>query len=682
MNYKKIFILYIFYIISFFNISYTLKCGKEDIENCLECGSGDKANECIICKDKHFLFFNNLYCLPCNDSFYGQIGCEGNCDATNYLEKRNVFCDKDGCKEGFYNLEGFCFNCSEGTQGCKKCSYTLNQKNEHEYHCTECLNNEYKLNSQGHCDHCNIDNCKKCHYDLYGNNLWFCDQCYEGYYLDSSKRLCKRCKGPIEINNGNCTICSDIEEDYESGSCWCNLFYTIKNHSTCVKCPDNCPYCKYNNKTNKIECLKCEPGYTLNPEKECTKCGNGCEYCTLSDDLTPICTTCFSRKFTSKNKCLICPENCKYCDNNEKCTYCKHGYILLNNGECGKCPLGCNKCGLKENNDIICLNCDEHYALKSEKECVYCPNITGEGLLGCSKCRYNQEKQNFECYECQKKYTKNYWINIYTYVTNTFQCFSNTNKSQPLFYGGSVAYKNGSRYECQKCTTDSSIIMIKNKKICKNWDEINLYNCYEVEDIGEIYPIYSCTKCKYNYAKIYDGEITKCLFRSGRLSFCLEGIYNSSNHQYNCTKCVPNADLNSSYLCQPDSDSFCRDNWCYKCDNEAKGNIGCIAEKGCTYYITNNQLNCKECKEGFFSYAEGQCYSCSVEILKCEKCHYNNTINELICDKCPNGYTFNSKDKKCELKNCEYYPEIYEGCVICDKNREEYILKKNVISVK
>ena len=25
-----------------------------------------------------------------------------------------------------------------------------------------------------------------------------------------------------------------------------------------------------------------------------------------------------------------------------------------------------------------------------------------------------------------------------------------------------------------------------------------------------------------------------------------------------------------------------------------------------------------------------------------------------------------------ELKNCEDYPEIYEGCIICEENREEY----------
>jgi len=674
MNYMKILLL--FYIFSFFNISYTLKCGEEDIENCLECGSGDKANECIKCKDKYFLFFNNLYCIPCNDSLYGQIGCEGNCDATNYLETRNVFCYEDGCKEGFYNLNGICFNCTEGSPGCKICSYTVNQKNEHQYHCSECLNNKYKLNSQGNCKKCDINYCKKCHYDLYNNQV--CDQCNEGYYLGSNKTYCKNCKAPIKINNGICTICSDNKDVYESSSCFCDLFYTITNHSTCIKCPDNCPFCEYNNKTNKVECLKCEPGYTLNPEKECTNCGNGCQYCTLSNDLTPVCTTCFSKKFTSKNTCLICPENCKYCDDNEKCTICKHGHILLNNGKCGECPLGCNKCGVKENNDIICLECDEHYALKSEKECVYCPNITREGLLGCSKCGYNKKKQNFECYECQRiqsEHNKKIWKNIYTYVANTFQCFNNTNKYNLSFYGCAIAYKNDSRFECQKCK-GYPYIMIKNKKICKGSNQRDLYSCTEAEDIGEIDPKYSCIKCEYNSAKILSGEIFICKSRVDRLSWCLEGIYDTNKHQYNCTKCVPNAHLNSNYLCQPDSDSFCESYWCYKCDDEKKGNVGCLAEKGCSYYSINSQLNCKECKEGYFNYTEGQCYSCSAEIQKCEKCHYDNLKNKLICDKCPYGYTLNLKDKKCELKNCEDYPEISEGCVICDKNREEYILNK------
>ena len=79
-------------------------------------------------------------------------------------------CDENGCKEGFYNLNGICFNCSVGSSGCKIYSYTLNEKNEHEYYCSVCLNNEYILNSQGKCQHCSINFCRKCHYNFIEDN--------------------------------------------------------------------------------------------------------------------------------------------------------------------------------------------------------------------------------------------------------------------------------------------------------------------------------------------------------------------------------------------------------------------------------------------------------------------------------------------------------------------------------
>ena len=105
-----------------------MKCGDEVIENCHKCGTDDKKNTCAQCKDKHFPFFNDLFCIPCDDPLYCQVGCGGNCDATNYLDTRNIICEKNGCKEGYYNLNGFCIPCSTGSPDCKSCSVTLNEK--------------------------------------------------------------------------------------------------------------------------------------------------------------------------------------------------------------------------------------------------------------------------------------------------------------------------------------------------------------------------------------------------------------------------------------------------------------------------------------------------------------------------------------------------------------------------
>ena len=458
-----------------------MKCGDEVIENCEKCGTGDKKNTCAQCKDKHFPFFNNLFCIPCDDPLYGQVGCGGNCDATNYLDTRNIICEKNGCKEGYYNLNGFCIPCSTGSPDCKSCSVTLNENNEEEFKCLECINNNYYLDpNNGKCYwHGCHSYCRKCNYtnfnDYYDS---ICYECENGFYIDQNdNRYCKKCKDPVEIANGFCRICSDDENDYESGQCWCNKYYTLKSHSNCVKCPDHCPYCEYNQKTNKAECLSCDPGYTINSEKSCSYCGNGCNQCSLIDNQAPNCSFCFSNKFESENKCLVCIDNCKLCENNKKCSECNPGYILLSDGTCGKCPSFCSSCAVKENNDIICTKCEDHFALKSETECVYCPNITGEGMEGCNRCGYDKVNNKFECYECEKKEREDsyYLYNFYTHVNNTNQCFNNSDIAQPSFYGCLTAYKNGDDYECLSCNKDySDFINVLNDKVCKNPYEMDL----------------------------------------------------------------------------------------------------------------------------------------------------------------------------------------------------------------
>ena len=52
-----------------------MKCGDEVIENCVKYGTGEESNTGTQCKDKHFPFFHNLFCIPCDDPLYGQVGC-------------------------------------------------------------------------------------------------------------------------------------------------------------------------------------------------------------------------------------------------------------------------------------------------------------------------------------------------------------------------------------------------------------------------------------------------------------------------------------------------------------------------------------------------------------------------------------------------------------------------------
>lgn len=185
----KSLILIFLLIIKFLEI-INLQCGKQDIPNCIKCGIGEESDTCIQCEDKYFLFFKNLLCLKCNDALYGNIGCEGNCDGANYEYSKNIICEENGCKEGYYNDNGICLKCSDISQNCIKCSYMIPEgSTQNEFKCLQCdYHNNYFLHNDGKCHKCLINNCYSC---SSSDNKEYCFICDSGY----------------KIKNGECTKC-------------------------------------------------------------------------------------------------------------------------------------------------------------------------------------------------------------------------------------------------------------------------------------------------------------------------------------------------------------------------------------------------------------------------------------------------------------------------------------------
>ena len=311
--------------------------------------------------------------------------------------------------------------------------------------------------------------------------------------------------------------------------------------------------------------------------------------------------------------------------------------------------------------------------MNNKNKCVKCASENDNGMKGCKRCGYNRDTQNLECYECFSAYAK--VINV---INNTLECFDNSYNSKLEFYGCEKAYKKGGKYECFECkyTKNNLFVMDIKGKRCLNSVIHSLGKCREVENIGtEKRPLYSCTKCSYDYALVSSNNKKFCHERSGYLSFCLEG-QKDKYYNYKCTKCVSNAKFNSRMICECDSYSFSETKGiCYRCDDRRYGGSGCLAEKGCKYNNSTQRLNCKECKDGYYKYLN-ECLSCFFEINFCAKCHYYFIYKTVICDECFEGYIYNSEKKECELINCELYPEISEGCLICEGKREEYLLNK------
>ena len=384
-------------------------------------------------------------------------------------------------------------------------------------------------------------------------------------------------------------------------------------------------------------------------KKFCIFCGDGCESCYLNEKNEPVCLSCFSGIFLDKNKCLVCSDGCSKCIVDESSLY---------------------------KNESVCIECQANYSLNKEKKCSGCKRISDIGGYRCQTCRYNDEKDKFECLSCDSYYDS-------VFINNIFQCLVNKDPNQLYLYGcwEATFIEESNTYECLKCR--SSFIQIINDKTCRQLNEIGIsYDCLEVENLGTVEnPIYTCNKCKNITAhiKINSNGQKNCYTRSGNFSFCSEGEIDENGH-YICSKCVENAKLNSSGICECYSDSFGKYNeWCYKCDDSKYGNPGCVAKKGCNYIHSNDELDCNECKEGYFEYTRGQCFSCSGEIKNCDKCHFDT---ELKCDNCIGIYSLSDKKDKCEIDECKEYPEISAGCIICKDKLDEYRKNKKCESCR
>ena len=545
-------------------------------------------------------------------------------------------------QDGFYNLEGICHNCSIGSDFCSNCTYEPEVEGGSKiFKCTKCLNDEeYILNEHHYCTSCNslLRNCKKCHFINPSISQPICDECYSGYYLDSNGN-CQEC-GYTYITGGRYYSCGKIYYYCDSG------YIHVEN--SCLKCPSNCDYCKYNSETKKAECSMCETGYVLTSKRDqCIYCGSGCQTCILNENNAPICTKCDSNTFLGDNHCLTCPSECRY-----DCEY---------NATIEK--YFCNSC-----------SSSNYIFIPENRTCISCSSIEEIGGNACHSCYYYSLTNKFRCLTCNDY---NYYSKSYVYVQNTYQCFSNKDSSKVGLYGCLTAEYNETldKYSCLSCyIQDKYFIPVINEQSCIPPSRENLYNCLKAEKIDEKY---SCVQCNPNYALVDEIEngIKKCYNRNNKLVLCSEGIL--ENGEFICTKCINNAIFNTSLnVCECDSISFLKNNLCYKCSDEFNGNPGCEENLGCDYNPANYQLDCKQCKKGYFNYTEGQCFSCSDKIPNCNSCHYNETNLKLICDECINNiYTINKEENNCELNECEEYPDISPGCIICKNNLDEY--KKN-----
>ena len=150
-------------------MQFALKCQENEIENCIECKTGDNSDKCSLCEVKYFLALDGEVCIKCDDSYYGMVGCAGSC--TFMKELSNVKCQEDSCKTGYYEIvPGYCSICSLIDENCLECDYL---KTNSEFKCKKCKEH-YFPNNDGLCELCEEEDCLKC------SDKNFCIECKEG----------------------------------------------------------------------------------------------------------------------------------------------------------------------------------------------------------------------------------------------------------------------------------------------------------------------------------------------------------------------------------------------------------------------------------------------------------------------------------------------------------------------
>ena len=636
-----------------------LICEYRDIPNCSKCNE----DLCVQCEDKYFPLYDGLICVKCDDEVYGNIGCEGKCDGSNYLATRNIICEK--CKEGYYNLMGICYSCSRGSDYCSKCEYINNK-----FKCLECTNDKYRVSPQtGKCQPCSIANCEKCFYPDNSNEAK-CEKCYPNYYINGygTCDICYR----RTYNGENCLYCPPDKRD-----CYCTNGYIYNDDSKiCVTCPSYCSSCIYNSTTKSAECITCNSGYIIDSFKNCIYCGN-----------------CYSS--------LYC-----YLENNlPKCTKCGGGYISNEQKTCTNCPTNCYSCFYNNIGNLLCDSCYSNYVMNKENYCIPCNQDEEIGGKGCISCQYITNSKINICNKCNSNYI---------YITNERVCREPTKVmlSPYCINAQNLGTKENPKYSCTTC--NSNVLSIYNKE--------GIMNCYPREGVLQYCQngIFdekdnlNCTKCLYNLPFIWSEQYnqticdSKCLFGYFfKENWCYEcdhstkgnpgciaskGCnYTASNDELDCAECNPGyyllekqcikCSIGLEYCseCHFDNEfkcDKCKNNYFLnnsnKCeliryDEYPEITPGCInTNKNITLYKSKNI--CLYCKPGFFKTKDESCFYCKARKNggpKCDECEYKKKVNgieteEIICKKCNNSNLMSS-DGKCY--NCQ--DEVGFGCLEC-----------------
>ncbi|MCQ2914799.1 MAG: hypothetical protein MJ247_06365 [Alphaproteobacteria bacterium] len=687
----------------------------------LSCDSGSYLNAttgaCVQCSPGYYQGnVGKTSCFECSVGMYcpntgmiGEIPCEkGYYNDTTGNTKCKV------CPPGSHTtLYGSPKSPYSGiaAQGCEACapgSYSAGSATE----CTLCPGGTYANGTgQTSCSNC-IAGYKS------GSSIGStsCDICPAGTYSLSASSTCTACS----TNSTQCTAGSGAPMQAACQTC-ASAINVLRG--TCYTCDGNCGAtnaCKtatcvpstgsvngtYEFNVSLQACMakSCDPGYYIS-DGVCTICPAG-SYCPGSTTPAILCSKGTYSNGEGHTSCDMCPAG-MYTDTEGSvlCKSCPMGTYSSapRSIACTTCPAGSHTTGWDtstKDKATYCTKCDPGtYSTTSTYQCDQCGAGTyaaDYGSTSCTECDYGMYQDltgSISCKECQRgTYTDQKKSSKCTKCqTGTYQDATGQSTCKPC-PAGTVTDMEGT-IMCEPCQM-GYYQGSTGKTSCYQCNSVGTGACHACDSVSGECKNYTCadgmiddgTKCVKSCVEgQYFNYITKTC------DACPAGFICRDNKMEACTGgTVPNA---TQTACEGCSSQLRVDNGtCTTCDmtgiEPACRNVQCntdfhavrkgdtllceacksgteYTEGPTTYGITDLNLSCKKCSEGF-TIENGTCVVCdrpsgSVE-CRAVACKAGFEPKGNVCGACATGY-YKAADDDTNITNASTYSGV--ACSSC-----------------
>ena len=581
---------------------------------CIKCN--DKADKCLDCNYDDILKSdeNNGGCV-------GKKVCspgENYCDQCNTASSLCLYCDI-----GYYaDSNGGCAN----TENCE-----ISYKGE----CLKCSDDFYLVGKNIKiCKYKYLDDFKNCKVVNYNDGV--CEECEEGFYLNSVDGKCINIENCAESTLGICKKCT-------SG------FYLDKTDDLCKEKKEYFSRCAETLDGEK--CSKCDKGYyLLEKEGECSYTN----FCTKIRDYY-LCEECENGYYLSGDKYSCTTEqNCYYADKDTgKCTYCSDDFYLDKNDNQCKSNLEDNDfkfCKISEN---VCTRCDYRYYLDKENKCTNSDKCLKSEKTKCIQCEENYYLgTDNKCSQFEHCANAPFYFNCEQCIENYY--FNNLNKTCDLAIN-QFENCNKSDENNTYCTLCNKGYYFKDNKCNSNQDASkDFYKCEKLDDSEN-----SCVECEEGY--YLNSKDKKCSL--------IEGCAISENEkkciecdEYSCLDLNKNTCLDKYsppesedkkiyYLCNKTNNEGTE---CALCENEKLELINgiCVNKYECEEEKDEQCVKCNDKSVDGFNMCLNNLFGCvEVGVSNCLRC--DGFFDYYGCDECKEGYEL--KGKSCyQLSNEEF----------------------------